>query len=79
MARIYDATESGNNIIMSKHYSDEDSEFIDEEIDDEDDEATPLDNERYNMSLRRRIEMLEEAKRLRDELDELDVLQYPTD
>ena len=67
---------------MSKHYSDEDSEFIDEEIDDEDDEATPLDNERYNMSLRRRIEMLEESKRLRDELDELDdldVLQYPTD
>ena len=67
---------------MSKHYSDEVSEFIDEEIDDEDDEATPLDNERYNMSLRRRIEMLEESKRLRDELDELedlDVLQYPTD
>jgi len=73
---------------MSKHYSDEDSEFIDKEIDDEDDEVTPLDNDRYNMSLRRRIEMLEEVKRLRDELadldaldelDELDELQYRND
>ena len=64
---------------MNKHYSDEDSEFIDEVIDDEEDEVTPLDNDKYNMSLRRRIEMLEEAKRLRDELSDLDALQSPTD
>lgn len=64
---------------MSKHYTDEDIEFIDQEIGDEDNEATPVKNARYNMSLRRRIEMLEETKQLRDELDDLQDLQYPTD
>ena len=59
---------------MSECDTDEDIEFIDEEIVDEDDEAAPLDDDKFNISLRRRVEMLEEAKLLRNELYVLDEL-----